>query len=343
MRKLVACFLCVIVLLAQSSPSHAFRNGFEMAFESQEALLEWLYTYRKKPSSYRLPAAVHAMKRFGLLRDSEKADFFVGFIAGVLSKNPRDAYKLATRMFPMPPKEQAVIIRAVAYSGLPDWPEILEKLAPRMPHRQALLESHVMGEEPTLMDVPLESGPAVIYALWGFYVATGDYAPVGRIIRALRWAKGSVDKQESAFMRRVRAAFTWSDGDDDVNKATIGGTAKWTLVSHAERDRELIDVYRVQVTFQDAVVAQRLREVIEASEKFESERIRKEELAAIERIRRANPEGAGFNRATSLGSVAIATGCVAASAAGMAQIGVPCIVSGAVYSGFVKLLRQAGP
>lgn len=134
-------------------------------------------------------------------------------------------------------------------------------------------------------------------------------------------------------------AFNWSEDDGDLNKATIGGTAKWTLVSHAERDRHLIDFYRVQYDYQDAEVAAKLNEVIGAAEAFESERVRKEELAAIDETRRRNPEGAGFNRATTLGSVAIATGCVAATATGAAAIAVPCIISGAVYSGVVKMLR----
>ena len=160
-----------------------------------------------------------------------------------------------------------------------------------------------------------------------------------RVISALRWSKGGEESGESEFMRRIKSAFTMSGEDGDFNLATIGGTAKWTLVTHAERDRELIDLYRVQADLRDEPTATKLREVIAAAEAFESERIRKEEFAAIEEIRRRNPEGAGFNRATTLGSVAIATGCVAATAAGQAQIAVPCIITGAVYTGFVKLLR----
>jgi len=328
-------FLLGLMLLLQAGSASAHHHGFS----NREMLLEWLYSYRTKPAPKELPNAVRAMKRLGLFRNQEKTDFFIGFIAGIFAHNPDMATGLAEKMFPLPPKEQAVIIKAFAYSGMPGWQEKLQKISSRMPYRQALIESYVFGEEPGLMDLPLESGPSTLYALWGYYVATGEYEAVARIIPALRWAKGSPDEQKSTFMTRVRAAFTWSDGDDDADKATIGGTAKWTLVSHAERDRSLVAIYKVQLAYQSEAVAPRLREVIEAAEKFESERVRREELAAIEKIRRDNPEGAGFNRAASFGSVAIATGCVAASAAGLPQIGVPCIVSGAVYSGVVKLLR----
>jgi hypothetical protein len=333
--------LALAVLFPPRSASAQFASLQEQEYSSNARLLEWIYGYRAKPKPARVPEAVHAMRRLGLFRDSEKSEFFVGFIAGVLGKNPSKARALVKRMFPMPPKEQAVIIKAIAYSGLEDWPAILSQFSSRMPHRQALIDKYLSGERKTLLHVPLSSGPSILYALWGYYVATGQYEPVVRVIEALQWSKGT-DQPEGAFRRRVRAAFTWSDDpQDEINKATVGGTAKWTLVSHAERDRDLIDFYRVQLDYQNEETAPKLKDVIEAAEAFESERIRKEEFAAIDDIRRRNPEGAGFNRATTVGSVAIATGCVAATAAGQAAIAVPCIVTGAVYSGFVKLLRGA--
>ncbi len=338
MRIVIAAILALVFVCLPRPATAQFTTLQEQDYTSNARLLEWIYSYRTKPDPGRVPEAVHAMRRLGLLRDSEKSEFFVGFIAGVLGKNQRKARKLVKKMFPMPPKEQAVIIKAIAYSGLGDWQAILSEFSSRMPHRQPLIDKYLSGEEPTLMEVPLRSGPSVLYALWGYYVATGYYEPVVRVIAALEWSKGA-EPSEGAFRRRLRSAFSWSDDPDELIKATVGGTAKWTLVSHAERDRHLIDFYRVQIDYQSEENAKKLNDVAEAAEAFESERIRKEELAALDDIRRRHPEGAGFNRATTLGSVAIATGCVAATAAGQAAIAVPCIVTGAVYSGFVKLLR----
>lgn len=338
--RIVIVALFAFVLACPPHPASAqFTTLQDQTYSSNERLLEWIYGYRADPEPDRIPEAVQAMKRLGLFRDSEKSEFFVGFIAGVLGTNQFKAHKLIKGMFPMPPKEQAVIIKAIAYSGLGTWQTILRKYSTRMPHRQLLINKFLSGEEKTLLEVPLETGPPVLYALWGYYVATGYYEPVVRVIQALEWSKGG-GPQEGAFRRRVRAAFTLSDGNE-LARATVGGTAKWTLVSHAERDRPLIDFYRIQREYLSEEMAVKLDQVIEAAEAFESERIRKEELTAMEDIRRRNPDGAGFNRATTLGSVAIATGCVAATAAGQAAIAVPCIVTGAVYSGFVKLLRGA--
>ena len=79
--------------------------------------MDWVTNYRKHPNPSRVPAAVHAMLDFGLFGDEEKEWFCIGFIAGVLGTNPKDGPALIPQMFPLPDKEQAVIIRAIAYSG----------------------------------------------------------------------------------------------------------------------------------------------------------------------------------------------------------------------------------
>ena len=35
--------------------------------------------------------------------------------------------------FPVPPEDEWVVVRAIAYSGLPDWRVLLRKVAPKMP------------------------------------------------------------------------------------------------------------------------------------------------------------------------------------------------------------------
>ena len=60
------------------------------AFSSPERLMDWMSNYRNHKTPSRVPAAVHAMKDYGLFADEEKAWFCTGFIAGVLGSNPKD-------------------------------------------------------------------------------------------------------------------------------------------------------------------------------------------------------------------------------------------------------------
>ena len=48
---------------------------------------------------------------------------------------------------------------------------------------------------------------------------------------------------------------------------------------------------------------------------------------------------AGMSKAATAGSIAIATGCVAASALGQIYIAVPCVIGGALYTGAMKLMH----
>jgi len=78
--------------------------------------------------------------------------------------------------------------------------------------------------------------------------------------------------------------------------------------------------------------------VIEAAELFESEKIRKDQFGAIEDAqKRQLTAEAGMSKGMTAGSIAIATGCVAATALGQAQIAIPCVIGGALYTGAAKL------
>lgn len=304
-------------------------------FSTPERLMDWVSNYRKHKAPARVPTAVKAMYEFGLFGDEEKQWFCIGFIAGVLGDNPKDGPRMIPKMFPLPDKEQAVIIRAIAYSGRPDWRQLLEKNSSRMPLRRPLIDDFLKGKRPTLMELPLEDGGSPgIYALWGYYVATGQHEPVIRIVEALKWSKS---KKDSGFAWR-KIFSGWGRDANKLEKITAGGTAKWTLASYAERDRELINLYRAEASRQPKEVAEPLKEVISAAEDFEAERIRKDQFGAIEDAQRSQLSAdAGMTKGATAGSLAIATGCVAATALGQAQIAIPCVIGGALYSGAAKL------
>jgi hypothetical protein len=307
------------------------------SFSTPEQLMQWVYNYSKRPRPWEVPAAVRAMRELGIFGDEEKAGFCTGFIAGVLGANPKDGPKILAQMFPMPDKEQAVLIRAVAFSGRPDWRELLHQFRDRMQLRQPLIDSYLSGQAKTLMEVDLADGSPVIYTLWGYYVATGQTQPVVRIIEALKWSKKKDDGRFS--WGKIWAG--WKTDPSAVDKITVGATAKWTLTSYAEKNRDLIGLYRAEYERQPQEIAVPLKDVIVAAEVFESEKVRKDQFGAIadaQKIQQGNE--AGMSKAATAGSLAIATGCVAASALGQFYIAVPCVIGGALYTGAMKLMRQ---
>jgi hypothetical protein len=256
------------------------------------------------------------MSRLGTFREIDSAGIYLGFAAGVIGANPKLADKLIGAMFPMPPEDQVVIVRAIAWSGLPEWRSIMARFVEKMPARRVLIERHMYGKLPDLMELSAQENPAAIDALWGYYYGSGDPRPIRRLVELLAW---SVER-------------------DDVEKLTAGSMIKLTLAMNATRDLELLALLKREAPHQTKATARPLAEVIEAAETYEAGRIRKEALAAIADLKQ---KGGASKRNVSfwgqVGTTALALGCVAASALGQVQLGLPCIVGGATATAALKM------
>lgn len=299
---------------AKPTKASAMRAG-QPQFSSSESIQRWINGYRAKPEPKRLPEAVKAMTALGLLKDQEANGLYVGFIAGVLGDNQLEADALVAGMFPMPPEDQVSLIKAIAYSGLPDWKDVLTRVVERMPARKVLIDRYLRDKTKVLKDLGLDSGPPVLDANWGYYFATGSFEPVQRIIGALQWSKE----------------------ENSVEKLTVAGMAKYTLAFNAARDSDLVALYRSEAGHGQPAVRTALREVIEATETMELGKLRREALASIEDLKRKGP--ARDRNATwwaGAGTTVLALGCVAAAAAGQAQFGIPCVVGGPVAQAAAK-------
>lgn len=310
----------VAFLFGLAVPSHAAPPSKGKPKPQQataQNILKWINGYRLQKEPEKLAEAVRAMSALGLFKDLDAGGVYVGFIAGVLGDNPAKAEIMVTKMFPIPPEDQVAIIRAIAYSGLPDWKVLLEKFVERMPARLVLIQRYLSGKAPILKDLPLDQSPAGLDINWGYYFATGKTEPVDRIISALEWASDT----------------------NNVERLTLGSMAKWTLANNAQQDKELLDHLKVALNKRSKPVAKELREVIEAAETFETSKIRKQAFASIEELKRKGPESTrNMSWWGQAGQTALALGCVVASVLGHAEVGIPCVVGGAVSGAALKLL-----
>ncbi len=318
MRIAVTASVVVVLAILLSLNAAARAGGDEQAFASGERVLQWISAYREDPQPKRLPAFVKAVAKLGLLNDDERSGIYFGFVAGVLADNQLQAVELAEQMFPLRPEHQIIVIRAIAYSGLPDWKAMLGQLAERMPARKVLISKFLFGDGKPLEELSYDQGPQVLDAWWGFYFATGSYYPAQRIIAALKWA----------------------GEEDDLERLTVGSMAKWTLATNASRDKYLLDYLRLEQAHQPKDIARHLRDVVVAAENFEVAKLRRKTLATIDKLKKNGPakwgKWAWWGRA---GQLALAAGCVAASALGQVEFGIPCVIGGAASSGLLQLLK----
>ena len=325
------CLFAFLIAMIASVPAAAAPQA-KIEFTSRETVLAWIYRYRVKPEPARLPAAVRMLSQTGALREPESSGVYVGFIAGVLGSNPAKAEELIAKMLPLQAEDQWALVRAIAYSCLPEWKALLAKFADRMPTRKVMIDKYIEGKLPTInqvagekkfslaeklriksppKEIALDPTPELLDTVWGYYFATGGYSPIARIISMLPWSKER----------------------DSVDKLTLGNMAKYTLASNASRDSELLTMLKRASKHQPEKVAPILKEVIDAAETVDTTRLRSEALAAIEDLKRKGP---GYKRDVSfwgqVGQGAVALGCIVAAATGHIELGIPCVVGGAASS-----------
>ena len=161
MRYASVAFAIAIALLAMLFVPHAHAAA-PSEFFSRAAVIEWIDNYRNKPEPSRLPDAVtNAEPDPVLLREPETAGYYVGFVAGVFGANPKEAEQLAGKMLPLPPSDQWIVVRALAYSGLPAWKAVLARLTPKLPARRGMIDAYLTGALPTLDQIELDKEPDV--------------------------------------------------------------------------------------------------------------------------------------------------------------------------------------
>jgi hypothetical protein len=318
MRRIIAVFgLALIIVLPAIALAKPMKEKPPKPFQSTEELLKWIYSYRKNPEPKRAPEAVKAMSAFGATKEIDQAGVYIGFIAGVLGANRDTADDLIAKMFPLPPEDQVLVVKAIAYSGLPHWRDTMTKFVERMPARKVLIDKYVFGNKPTLTEMSIKDDAGVIDLNWGYYFATGWEAPVRRIVAALEL---SLDK-------------------DKVDTLTIGAMAKWTLAQNASRNDDLLTLLKKISNDADPKIRKPLGEVIDAAETLELSKLRKDALASIDELKSKGSESLrNYNWWGQAGQTVFALGCVAAGVMGQIEAGIPCVVGGAASTAALKYL-----
>jgi hypothetical protein len=348
MRRL----LVLIAVLALPLPMLAAPAALPLS-GAPDAVLKWIKNYRSKPAPMAVPAVIQALSQHGTIKDPDTSGVFVGFYAGVLGANPSKAWILIEKTLPLPFEDQWIVIRALAYSGLPQWKDLMRRLALKIPNRQVMAQRYMDGDLPALNQVSLEpkqrssmdkvkgffsgemfwgskkpakrqitfqSSPELIDALWGIYYATGSEAAISQIAVLLPWSKER----------------------DNTEKLTIGSMAKFTLASNAARDEELLRLLKRLDEHQPKAVKTVLADVIEAAELADTARLGKEAVAALDELKKKGP--ASTRDLASLGAVgeaAISFSCLGLAVAGQVEAGIPCVIGGAMTTGALRYLGRS--
>src|SRR5581483_7919066 len=102
---LAASIVCLSIFIVGQRSSAAIAPDID-PHASLGVVQQWIYNYRAKPDYAHVPAAV---------REPENAGIYLGFIAGAIGSSPAKAEQLVNSFFPVPPEDEWVIVRAIAY------------------------------------------------------------------------------------------------------------------------------------------------------------------------------------------------------------------------------------
>jgi hypothetical protein len=319
---------------------------------SLNVVQQWIYNYRAKPDYAHVPAAVRVLFHSQTFREPENAGIYLGFIAGAIASNPAKAEQLVNSFFPVKPEDEWVIVRAIAFSGVPEWRNLLRRVATKMPGRRVMIDSYLAGTLPTLTEIPLEEtkpgmmekikgvltknpfakddkklkmqqtfagNQDLLDTLWGYYFATGSYKPILRIMQMLPWSKSR----------------------DTVDKLTVGSMARYTLASYAVRDAGLREYLRSELAVQPEPVKVPLTEVVEAADTVQLGAVRKDALAAVEELKAKGSDARrNLDFWGQVGVGAVALGCVSAAALGAIAVGIPCVIGGSASQGLLSFWEK---
>ena len=341
----VVTVLSAVLFIALSGVASA-KPSRPAELSSPDAVLRWINGYRQKPDPANVPAAIRALSTFGALNDPEKAGVYVGFLAGALLANPAQADAMVAKILPLPEEDEWVVVRAIAWSGHPDWRRMLARVKPRLMARRAMIDKYLTAQLPTLDQLVIERDPTFRQKMRGYFNVTSYFKKKGAKVVKLEPSPDVLDTlwgywfatRSDVPLSRIIALMVLSKEKDTADKLVVGSMAKYTLASNAARDSSLLATLRGARPQQDAETGAILAEVIEAAETVDVARIRKEALAAIEDLKRKGP---GSQREVAwwgkIGQGAIALGCVGAAVAGAVAVGIPCVVGGAASSAALNM------
>jgi hypothetical protein len=328
---LVALAVCLSTILGPATAAPTLQVN------SKDSVLAWINAYDPARDFARAPAVMKTASDLGAFSDPESAGMYVGFMAGLIAATPSKADKVIDALLAMRAADHWSIVRAIAYSGHPDWRGLLERYRAKMPTRDLMAQRFLEGKLPTFDTpapekkkwtqranpvnwfkkkpeevTPLNERADIVDVHWGMYFAQRSEAPLKRMAELLPWA----------------------DERDSFEKLTIGSMVKYTMAMNASRDSKLLArLKNLKAQTTDKIAVKHLGEAIEAAETVEIAMLRRDAVGRMEELKRMGP---GYKRDVAwwgkVGQGALSLGCVVAAVNGMVDLGLPCVVGGAASS-----------
>jgi len=232
---LIALLLLPLAAAAQETPK-------AVAIETEAQLDEWLYRYYLHPQPEGVVPAMGYLDRSGNLRKDGYRRVVAAFLSEVFRQNRDRLEGWAKDLAGLGKQGRSVLFEALWRSGSKPGILALRALRETADAEEKAAIDRILGSipvPPRLMPVLI---PEHLDILWATFLASGDEAMVRRVIDCLPWS------------------------DEKEGRQLIGGAARWSLASNAEKHEKVMVVCRAEVEKREGRTREILREVIAKAE-----------------------------------------------------------------------------
>jgi hypothetical protein len=186
----------------------------------------WVDAYYRNPQPDRFVAEVRARSKSGKLSAPKAAPPMVAFLSRVMADNPEKIAVWMAALADLPESDKETLHKAIWLSRTTAGKAYLEK--------EGLLK-YLAQPAADILKLPIES-PAVLDMLWGYFFATGDEAPIRRIVSAANYYPSL-----GALERYKTSARTEADARQ-AQKEVIFRAAMWSLGSNCRQHRRVKEI-----------------------------------------------------------------------------------------------------
>jgi hypothetical protein len=212
---LLATFVLAGASIGQTAPPTAKGDGPQGAEAADDdSPSYWMSSYYKAPQPDRFVAEVRKMSKEGNLTNANTEPPIVAFLSRVIAYNPQRIPAWMTALADLPNNDKDTLHKAIWYSNTKAGNAYLKE------HGVA---KYVDKPAPNILTVEIDDA-SVLDMLWGYFLATGDQAPIRRIVSAASPAKHTAAPDSQKKPPKT--------DDEEQACQVIRYTAAWSLNSN---------------------------------------------------------------------------------------------------------------
>lgn len=184
---------------------------------------DWMTNYYERPSPERFVAEVQGFSKAGHLSSLKTGPMIAVFLGRVMAANPVAVESWLSQLSDLTGGDRETLLLAAGFSRTQEARSFLAKQPDGAKYLGSLMDIRAVEPE----------DPEVLDMLWADFFATGEVAPLRRLVHVLNY-----DQYAGAMERYAMSQKIEKDREDAMRDAAFQA-ARWSLQSNAQQHRRV--------------------------------------------------------------------------------------------------------